>query len=53
MISEDTVVGLIDKRVSVLMEALESQECDALDNALYNVIVGVLEDLKKEIKDYV
>ena len=53
MISEDIVIELIDKRLDVLEEELESKECDVLDNALYNVIIGVLEDLKKEIKSYV
>ena len=53
MISEDVIVDLIDKRLDVLKKELESKECDVLDNALYNVIIGVLEDLKKEIYSYV
>lgn len=49
MIEKSVVENAIDKRVQVLEEALESEKCDVLDNALYNVIIGVLEDLKKEI----
>ncbi len=46
---QDVVEKAIDKRIDAFNQALESDECDALDNALYHVIIGVLEDLKKEI----
>lgn len=49
MTYQDTVKEAIDKRLNILYDALESEECDCIDRMIYNCCIGTLEDLKKEI----